>query len=193
MAFLEVESFGNAAVTARLTTSWPKAGAANSRTHFVASCAGRRGRSTRSELPQNRKRDHPRPPLLETTRVDGVKAPQHRGTPRSDAAFNSFMSIWPLPSVSKRLKASRTSSISSSLKPARFLGLRPPANARAPDSAPKRARPDMAWRVQSPGPAGGGGSAVVCRELFDTCLTRAAGTRRVGSGARNACYFFDLR
>ena len=39
--------------------------------------------STRSERPQNRKRDHPRPTLLETTRVDGVKAPQHRGTPRS--------------------------------------------------------------------------------------------------------------
>ena len=28
---------GSAAVTARLTTSWPKAGAASSRTHFVAS------------------------------------------------------------------------------------------------------------------------------------------------------------
>jgi hypothetical protein len=29
----------------------------------------------------NRKRDHPRPRLMATTRVDGVKAPQHRGTP----------------------------------------------------------------------------------------------------------------
>ena len=38
---------------------------------------------SRSERPQNPKKDHPRPPLLETTRVDGVKAPQHRGTPRS--------------------------------------------------------------------------------------------------------------
>ncbi len=38
---------------------------------------------TRSERPQIRKRDDPRPPLLETTRVDGVKAPRHRGTPRS--------------------------------------------------------------------------------------------------------------
>jgi len=37
MAFLEVESFGKAAVTARFTTSCPKAGAASSRTHFVAS------------------------------------------------------------------------------------------------------------------------------------------------------------
>ena len=27
--------------------------------------------------------NHPRPPLLETTRVDGVKEPPHRGTPRS--------------------------------------------------------------------------------------------------------------
>ena len=32
---------------------------------------------------EHRVRNHPRPPLLETTRVDGVKAPQHRGTPRS--------------------------------------------------------------------------------------------------------------
>ena len=46
-------------------------------------CAEHHGRSTRSEWPHNRKRNHPRPPLLETTRVDGVKAPQHRGTPRS--------------------------------------------------------------------------------------------------------------
>ena len=45
-------------------------------------CAEHRGRSTRSEWPQNRKRDHPRPRLLETTRLDEVKAPQHRGTPR---------------------------------------------------------------------------------------------------------------
>ena len=40
--------------------------------------------STRSERPQHRKRDHPLPSFLETTRVDGVKAPQHRGTPDSD-------------------------------------------------------------------------------------------------------------
>ena len=38
--------------------------------------------STRSERLQNRKKDHPRPPLLETTRVEGVKAPQHRDAPR---------------------------------------------------------------------------------------------------------------
>ena len=31
---------------------------------------------SRSERPQNRKRNHPRPPLLETTRVDGVRAPR---------------------------------------------------------------------------------------------------------------------
>ena len=70
-------------------------------------------------------------------------------------AFSSLMSIWPLPSVSNKLKASRTSSISSSLKPARFLGLRPPANALAPDSAPKRARPDMAsFELSSSGSRG---------------------------------------
>ena len=49
----------------------------------VGACAEHRGRSTRSERPQIRKRNQPRHPLLETTRVDGVKAPQHRGTPRS--------------------------------------------------------------------------------------------------------------
>ena len=36
--------------------------------------------SPRSEWPQNQKRNHPRPRLMETSRVDGVKAPQHRGT-----------------------------------------------------------------------------------------------------------------
>ena len=48
---------------------------------------------SRSERPQNRKRNHPRPPLLETTRVDGVKAPRHRGTPRSckNSQLSPFM------------------------------------------------------------------------------------------------------
>ena len=36
-----------------------------------------------SEWPQIRKRNHPRPSFPETTRVDGVKAPLHDGTPRS--------------------------------------------------------------------------------------------------------------
>ena len=40
-------------------------------------------RRTRSERPQNRQRDHPLPSFLETTRVDGVKASLHDGTPRS--------------------------------------------------------------------------------------------------------------
>ena len=55
-------------------------------------CAEHRGLSTRSERPQNRKRDHPLPSFLETTRVDGVKAPQHRGTPRSDLLVRRFQS-----------------------------------------------------------------------------------------------------
>ena len=42
-----------------------------------------RGASTRSERPQNRKRNHPRPSFPETTRIDGVKASLHNGTPRS--------------------------------------------------------------------------------------------------------------
>ena len=42
-----------------------------------------RGASSRSERRQNRKRNHPRPRVMDTSRVDGVKAPQHRGTPRS--------------------------------------------------------------------------------------------------------------
>ena len=33
-----------------------------------------RGRSTRSEWPQTRKKEHPRPRLMDTSRVDGVKA-----------------------------------------------------------------------------------------------------------------------
>ena len=44
-----------------------------------------RGRSPRSEWPQNQKINHPRPRLMETSRVDGVKAPQHRGTPTLDS------------------------------------------------------------------------------------------------------------
>ena len=43
----------------------------------------RRAATMVSETAQNRKRDHPRPRLMDTSRVDGVKAPQHRGTPRS--------------------------------------------------------------------------------------------------------------
>ena len=40
--------------------------------------------STRSERPQNQKENHPRPRLIPTSRIDGVKAPQHFKTPRSD-------------------------------------------------------------------------------------------------------------
>ena len=43
----------------------------------VCSMADRRGRSIRSEFTQNRKKDHPAPSLLETSRVDGVKAAQN--------------------------------------------------------------------------------------------------------------------
>ena len=39
--------------------------------------------SKRSEPPQNRRRDHPLHCEMETSRVDGVKAPPHDGTPRS--------------------------------------------------------------------------------------------------------------
>ena len=53
----------------------------------LSTCADHRGRSTRSERPQNQQRNHPRPPLLETTRIDGVKAPLHDGTPRSHLAL----------------------------------------------------------------------------------------------------------
>ena len=48
------------------------------RVSFVISSAF--GRDSGSERPQTRKRNHPRPPLLQTTRVDGVKVPQHCGT-----------------------------------------------------------------------------------------------------------------
>ena len=56
----------------RVTLSW-----------MAATCAGRRGLSTRSEQPQIRKINHPRLPLLETARIDGVKAPLHFKTRRS--------------------------------------------------------------------------------------------------------------
>ena len=40
-------------------------------------------RSTRSERPQTRKRNHPRHREMVTSRLNGVKAPQNRITPRS--------------------------------------------------------------------------------------------------------------
>ena len=42
------------------------------------------------EQPRNRKCDHPRPRLMETSRVDGVKAPLHDGTPRYAHAFYRY-------------------------------------------------------------------------------------------------------
>ena len=50
---------------------------------FAPTCVEHRGRSTRSERPQTRKRNHPRPRLMDTSRVDGVKASLHNGTPGS--------------------------------------------------------------------------------------------------------------
>ena len=37
---------------------------------------------TRSASAQNRKRNHPLPSFLDTSRLDGVKPPRHRGAPR---------------------------------------------------------------------------------------------------------------
>ena len=42
-----------------------------------------RGASTRSERPQNQKINHPRHREMDTSRLDGVKASLHDGTPRS--------------------------------------------------------------------------------------------------------------
>ena len=42
---------------------------------------------TRSERPQTRKIDHPRPREMDTSRIDGVKAPQHFKTRRSHLAL----------------------------------------------------------------------------------------------------------
>ena len=53
---------------------------------FVSLCVTHRV-AISPEMSSNQKRDHPRPRLLETNRVDGVKAPQHRGTPRSCVFF----------------------------------------------------------------------------------------------------------
>ena len=46
-------------------------------------CAARRGRSTRSEMARNQKRNHPRHREMDTSRIEEVKAPPHDGTPRS--------------------------------------------------------------------------------------------------------------
>ena len=42
---------------------------------------------------RNRKRNHPRPRLMDTSRVDGVKAPQHHGTPRSCMAMKFLVCL----------------------------------------------------------------------------------------------------
>ena len=48
-----------------------------------STCAEHRGRSTRSEWPLQQKRNHPRPRLMDTSRIEEVKAPPHAGTPRA--------------------------------------------------------------------------------------------------------------
>ena len=50
---------------------------------FSFACAEHRGRSTRSERPQTRKRNHPRHRETDTSPSKEVKTPQHDGTPRS--------------------------------------------------------------------------------------------------------------
>ena len=54
------------------------------RSRARSACAEHRGLDS-VERPQNQKVNHPRPRLIDTSRVDGVKAPQHRGTPGSAA------------------------------------------------------------------------------------------------------------
>ena len=51
--------------------------------YIIPEDESRRRASSSHETAQNRKRDHPPPALPETTRLDGVKAPLHDGTPRS--------------------------------------------------------------------------------------------------------------
>ena len=41
------------------------------------------GETRRPNGLENQKRNHPLPSFLETTRIDGAKAPHRRGTPRS--------------------------------------------------------------------------------------------------------------
>ena len=48
--------------------------------------------STRSEWPQTRQKDHPAPSLVETSRLDGVKAPLHLKTPRYAPAMSQSIS-----------------------------------------------------------------------------------------------------
>ena len=79
------------ASTARSTASTSTSKVSGSR-FAVRTCAEHRGLSTRSERPQNRKVNHPRPRLMDTSRIDGVKAPQNRGTPRSHCPSRRFTS-----------------------------------------------------------------------------------------------------
>ena len=60
---------------------------------LAAACAEHRGRSPRSS---KSKRNHPRPRLMDTSRVDGVKAQQLRGTPGSCVLLLVGLHLLPL-------------------------------------------------------------------------------------------------
>ena len=55
---------------------------------FAPTCVEHRGRSTRSERPRIRKRNHPRHREMATSRVDGMKAPQGRRARTSGAMYS---------------------------------------------------------------------------------------------------------
>ena len=57
---------------------------------------------TRSEWPQTRKRNQPRPRLMETTRVDGVKPPQTPKLLRYKTPSWTFRLVSPLPVESSK-------------------------------------------------------------------------------------------
>ena len=57
-------------------------------TESSSTCAEHRGLATRSERPQTRKRNQPRPRLMDTSPSKEVKAPPHDGTPDFALASN---------------------------------------------------------------------------------------------------------
>merc|ERR1719263_1954863 len=62
--------------------------ATRGRIHLGLLSSNLRGASW-SERPQTRKRNHPRPRLMETSHINKVKTPQHDGTPRARSCHST--------------------------------------------------------------------------------------------------------
>ena len=96
----------------------------------MASLASSLRGASRSERPQNPKRNHPLPSFLETSRVDGVKASLHDGTPRSHRIFrlissSCFSGATSFPRSSAIIWAWRRSFFSTDGQACKCMGLSP--------------------------------------------------------------------